>query len=115
MKKKYPLLRIDDLMNQLSGATVFSKIDLRSRCHQISMKAKDVQKITFRYCYGHYEYVVMPFGVTNAPALLMDYMNKIFHHFLVKFVIIFIDDILIHSRTKEEDEKHLRLVLSSFL
>ena len=102
IKNKYPLPRIDDLMDQLSGATVFSKINLRSVYHQILVKAKDVQKITFRSCYGHYEYVVMPFGVTNAPAIFMDYINRIFHHFLDKFVVVFIDDILIYSRIKEE-------------
>jgi len=111
IKNKYPLPRIDDLMDQLSGATVFSKINLRSVYHQILVKAKDVQKITFRSCYGHYEYVVMPFGVTNAPAIFMDYINRIFHHFLDKFVVVFIDDILIYSRTKEEHGEHLRSML----
>jgi len=111
IKNKYPLPRIDDLMDQLSGATVFSKIDLRSGYHQILVKAKDVQKIAFRSRYGHYEYVVMPFGVTNAPAIFMDYMNRIIHHFLDKFVVVFIDDIFIYSRTKEEHGEHLRSAL----
>ena len=111
IKNKYPLPRIDDLMDQLSGATVFSKIDLRSGYHQILVKAKDVQKTAFKSRYGHYEYVVMPFGVTNAPAIFMDYMNRIFRHFLDKFVVVFIDDILIYSRTKEEHGEHLRSVL----
>ena len=111
IKNKYPLPRIDDLMDQLHGASVFLKIDLRYGYHQILVKAKDVQKTAFRSRYGHYEYVVMPFGVTKAPALFMDYMNRIFHHFLDKFVVVFIDDILIYSRAEEEHEEHLKMVL----
>ena len=111
IKNKYPLSRIDDLMDQLHGSTVFSKIDLRSGYHQILVKDDDVQKTAFRSRYGHYEYVIMPFGVTNAPAVFMDYLNRIFRHFLDKFVVVFIDDILIYSRTQEEHAEHLRLVL----
>jgi len=111
IKNKYPLPRIDGLMNQLHGSSVFSKIDLRSGYHQILVKADDVQKTAFRSRYGHYEYVVMPFGVTNALTVFMDYMNRIFRPFLDKFVVVFIDDILIYSRTQEEHAEHLRLVL----
>jgi len=111
IKNKYLLPRIDDLMDQLHGSSVFSKIDLRSGYHQILVKADDVQKTTFRSRYGHYEYMVMPFGVTNAPVVFMDYMNRIFRPFLDKFVVVFIDDILIYFRTHEEHAEHLRLVL----
>ena len=112
MKNKYPLPRIDDLMDQLHGVALFSKIDLRLGYHKIRVKSDDVQKTAFRSRYGHYEYVVMPFGVTNAPALFMDYMNRIFRPFLDNFVVVFIDDILIYSRTREGHARHLRTVLS---
>jgi len=112
IKNKYPLPRIDDLMDQLHGSSVFLKIDLRSGYHQILVKANDVQKTAFRSRYGHYEYVVMPFGVTNAPTIFMEYMNKILRPFLDKFIVVFIDDILIYSKTREEHTEHLRLVLS---
>jgi len=111
IKNKYPLPRIDDLMDQLNGSSVFLKIDLRSGYHQILVKADDVQKTAFRSWYGQYEYVVMPFGVTNASTVFMDYMNKIFRSLLDKFVVVFIDDILIYSKTQEEHAEHLKLVL----
>lgn len=107
IKNKYHLPHIDDLMDQLRGAVIFLKIDLKSGYHQIRVKEQDISKTTFRTRYGHYEYLVMPFGVTNAPTIFMDYMNRIFHHFLDKFIVVFIDDILIYSKSIEEHEKHL--------
>ena len=111
IKNKYLLPRIDDLMDQLVGASVFSKIYLRSRYHQIRVKEDDIRKTAFRTRYGHYEYSVMPFGVTNALGVFMEYMNRIFHTYLDQFVVVFIDDILIYSKSEEEHEEHLRVVL----
>ncbi|KAL0557196.1 hypothetical protein IC582_005714 [Cucumis melo] len=113
VKNKYPLLRIDDLFDQLQGATVLSKIDLRSRYHQLRIKDIDVQKTTFHSRYGHYEFIVMSFGLTNAPAVFMDLMNRVFREFLDTFVIVFIDDILIYSKTEAEHEEHLCMVLET--
>ncbi|KAA0046287.1 ty3-gypsy retrotransposon protein [Cucumis melo var. makuwa] len=113
VKNKYSLPRIDDLFDQLQGATVFSKNYLRSGYHELRIKDGDVPKTAFRSRYGHYEFIVMSFGLTNAPAVFMDLMNKVFREFLDTFVIMFIDDILIYSRTEAEHEEHLRIVLQT--
>ncbi|KAF8068549.1 hypothetical protein N665_1143s0001 [Sinapis alba] len=111
VKNKYPLPRIDELLDQLRGGKWFSKIDLASGYHQIPIEPNDIRKTAFRTRYDHYEFVVMPFGLTNAPAAFMKMMNGIFRDFLDEFVIIFIDDILVYSKNKENHEKHLRAVL----
>ncbi|KAA0054669.1 pol protein [Cucumis melo var. makuwa] len=113
VKNRYPLPRIDDLFDQLQRATVFSKIDLRSGYHQLRIKDGDVPKTTFRSRYGHYEFIVMSFGLTNAPTVFMDLMNRVFREFLDTFLIVFIDDILIYSKTEAEHEEHLRMVLQT--
>ena len=92
VKNKYPLPRIDDLFDQLAGAAVFSKIDLRMGYHQLKIKGEDIPKTAFQTRYGHYEFLVLPFELTNAPAYFMDLMNRVFHAYLDKFVVVFIDD-----------------------
>ncbi|GJZ39022.1 putative reverse transcriptase domain-containing protein [Tanacetum coccineum] len=111
IKNSYPLLRIDDLFDQLQGGCYFSKINLRSGYHQLRVHEDDIPKTAFRTRYGHFEFTVMPFGLTYAPAVFMDLMNRVCKSYLDKFVIVFIDDILIYSNTKEEHEVHLNLVL----
>ncbi|GJR68967.1 putative reverse transcriptase domain-containing protein [Tanacetum coccineum] len=111
VKNRYPLLRIDDLFDQLQGSSVYSKIDLRSGYHQLRVREEDIPKTAFRTRYGHYEFQVMPFGLTNAPAVFMDLMNRVCKPYLDKFVIVFIDDILIYSKNKQEHEEHLKLIL----
>jgi len=111
MKNKYPLPRIDDLFDQLAGAAVFSKIDMRSGYHRPKIKREDVPKTAFRTRYGHYEFLVLPFGLNNAPAYFMDLMNHVFHLYLDKLIVVFIDDILIYFKSKEEHVKHLCTVL----
>ncbi|OMO65120.1 reverse transcriptase [Corchorus capsularis] len=114
VRNRCPLPRIDDLFDQLKGAQVFSKIDLRSGYHQLKIKVADVPNSAFRTRYGHYEFLVMPFCLSNAPAVFMDLMNKVFKDYLDKFVVVFIDDILVYSKSMEEHGEHLRLVLQIF-
>jgi hypothetical protein len=113
IKNKYPLPKIEDLFDQLSGARVFSKIDLRTGYHQLKVRESDIPKTAFTTRYGLFEYTVMSFGLTNAPAYFMNLMNKVFMKFLDKFVVVFIDDILVYSKTEEEHAEHLRLVLGT--
>nr|GEX03845.1 putative reverse transcriptase domain-containing protein [Tanacetum cinerariifolium] len=111
VKNRFPLPRIDDLFDQLQGSSVYSKIDLRSGYHQLRVRDEDIPKTAFRTRYGHYEFQVMTFGLTNAPAVFMDLMNRVCKSYLDKFVIAFIDDIVIYSRNKEEHANHLMIIL----
>ena len=113
VKNKYPLPRIDDLFDQLKGASIFSKIDLRSKYHQLRIKYVDVHKTTFRMRYGHFEFLVMSFGLTNAPTTFMDLMNRVFRPYVYHFVVFFIDNILVYSRDRENHDTHLRVVLET--
>jgi hypothetical protein len=111
VKNKYPLPHIEDLFDQMRGARVFSKIDLRSRYHQMKIRPSDIPKTTFSTRYGLYEFTVMSFGLTNAPTYFMNMMNKVFMEYLNRFVVVFIDDSLIYSKSDSDHEEHLRLVL----
>ena len=108
VKNRYPFSWIDDLFDQLKGANVFSKINLRSGYYQMRIKGQDMPKTAFRTHYGHFEFLVLPFGLTNALAIFMDLMNRVFQPYLDKFVVVFIDDILVYSKSYEEHEQHLR-------
>jgi hypothetical protein len=107
IKNQYLLLRIDDLFDQMKGTTLFLKIDLRYGYHQLRIKEDDVPKTTFKTRFGHYEFIVLPFGLMNAPGVFMSLMNGVFHEYWDKFVQVFIDDILIYSQTTEEHDEHL--------
>nr|GFB36868.1 putative reverse transcriptase domain-containing protein [Tanacetum cinerariifolium] len=111
VKNRYPLPRIDDLFDQLQGSSIYSKIDLRLGYHQLRVREDDIPKTAFKTRYGHYEFQVMPFGLTNAPAVFMDLMNRVCKPYLDKFVIVFIDDILIYSKDEKEHEEHLKAIL----
>jgi hypothetical protein len=111
VKNKYPLPRIDDLLDQLKDAKFFSKIDLRSGYHQMKIRSEDIPKTAFVTRYGQYEFTVVSFGLTNAPPYFINMINKVFMDELDKFVVVFIDDILVYSSTAEEHEQHLRVVL----
>ncbi|GKB98761.1 putative reverse transcriptase domain-containing protein [Tanacetum coccineum] len=111
VKNQYLLPRINDLFDQLQGSIVYFNIDLRSGYYQLRVREEDISKTTFRTRYAHYEFQVMPFGLTNAPAVFMDLMNRVCKPYLDKFVIVFIDDILIYSKSEEEHAEHLKLIL----
>jgi hypothetical protein len=111
IKMKYPLPRIDDLFDQLRGACIFSKIDLWSSYHPLKIRESDMPKTVFITQYGLYEYTVMPFGLTNALAYFMHLMNKVFMEYLDKFIVVFIDNILLYSKNEEEHTEHLHMVL----
>ena len=113
VKNKYSLPRIDDLFDQLKDASIFSKIDLRSGYHQLRIKDVDVHKTAFRTRYGHYEFLVMPFGLPNAPAAFMDLMNRVFRPYVDQFIVVFIDNILVYSKYWENHDTHLRVVLET--
>ena len=113
VKNKYPLPRIDDLFDQLKGASIFSKINLRSGYRQVKIKDTDVHKTAFRTRYGHYEFLIMSFDLTNAPTTFMDLMNCVFRPYVDQFIIVFIDDILVYSKDRENHYTHLRVVLET--
>ena len=105
--------RIDDLFDQLKGAQVYSKIDLRTGYHQLRVREVDIPKTTFRIRYGHFKFTMMPFGLTNAPKTFMDFMHRVFQPYLDRFVVVYVDDILIYSKSEEDHEGHLRVILQT--
>jgi hypothetical protein len=111
VKNKYLLPRMDELFDQLQGASYYSKLDLRQRYYQVKVKEEDIPKTAFNTRYGHIEFVIMPFGVTNAPTTFMNLMHPVFQSYLARFVVIFINDILVYSWDTQEHAEHLRLVL----
>ena len=113
IRNQYPLPRINELFDQLQGSRVYSKIDLRSGYHQLRVQESDVPKTAFRTSYRHYEFLVMSFGLTNAPKIFMDLMNRVFQSYLDRFVIVFIDDTLVYSGSSKEHSEHLRIVLQT--
>ena len=113
IKNKYPFPRIDALFDQLRGARVYSKIDFYTGYHQLRVREADNPKMVFRTRYGHFEFIVMPFGLTNASTEFMDLMHRVFQPYLDQFVVVFVDDILIYSKSEEEHEGHLRIVIQA--
>jgi hypothetical protein len=111
VKNKYPFPTIDDLFDRLREEKIFSKIDLRSSYHQLRTRDEDINNTSFKTRYGHYKFIVVPFGLSNAPVVFMCLMNGVFWEYLDKFVIVFLDDILVYSKLEEEHEYHLRMVL----
>ena len=115
VKNKYPLPWINDLFDQLQWASYFSKIDLKSGYHQIRVRWEDIPKMAFRSRYGHYEFLVRSFSLTNAPATFIDLRNRVFQNYLDSFVIVFIDDILVYSKNEDDHMGHLRVVLQTLI
>ena len=111
IKNRYPLPMIDDLFDQLRGVRVYSKIDLCTGYQQLRVRGADIPKTAFRTLYGHFEFIVMPFRLTNAPASFMDLMHRVFQPYLDQFVVVFVDDILVYSKSEEEHEDYLRIFL----
>ena len=111
IKNRYPLLMMDDLFDQLRGVRVYSKIDLRTGYHQLRVREADIPKTTFRMRYGHFEFIMMPFGLMNAPSTFMDLMHRVFQPYFDQFVVVFVKNFLIYSKSEEEHEDQLRVVL----